>query len=112
MDAQAVAVRLFAAGDDVPAPGFDGVVDRFMIDGADTEGRFALVQHLFAPRALAAPMHRHHDEDEYTFVLTGRIGAILEGQEVMAEPGELLFKPRCQWHTFWTPATSPRNVSS
>ncbi len=89
MDAQAVAVRLFAAGDDVPARGFDGVVDRFMIDGADTEGRFALVQHLFAPRALAAPMHRHHDEDEYTFVLTGRIGAILEGQEVMAEPGDL-----------------------
>ena len=46
-------------------------------------------------------MHRHHDEDEYTYVLTGRIGAIIEGQEVVAEPGDLLFKPRGQWHTFW-----------
>ncbi|MDQ3714891.1 MAG: cupin domain-containing protein [Actinomycetota bacterium] len=107
MDAQAVAVRLIAAGDDLPSPGFEGVVDRFMIDGADTEGRFALVQHLFAPRALAAPMHRHHNEDEYTFVLTGRIGAILEGQEVVAEPGDLLFKPRGQWHTFWNAGDEP-----
>ena len=38
---------------------------------------------------LGRTEHRHHDEDEYTFVLTGRIGAILEGQEVMAEPGDL-----------------------
>jgi uncharacterized cupin superfamily protein len=72
-----------------------------MIDGADTDGRFALVQHLFAPRALAAPMHRHNREDEYTFVLTGRIGAVIEGAETVADPGDLLFKPRGQWHTFW-----------
>jgi quercetin dioxygenase-like cupin family protein len=51
-----------------------GVRDRFMIDWQDADGRFALVQHLFAPKALAAPMHRHHLEDEYTYVLAGRIG--------------------------------------
>ena len=107
MDAQTPAVRVLAAGDDLPEPGFEGVVDRFMIDGADTEGRFSLVQHLFAPKALAAPMHRHHDEDEYTFVLTGRIGAILEGREVVAGPGDLLFKPRGQWHTFWNTGDEP-----
>lgn len=79
----------------------DGVRDRFMIDGRDTGGRFALVQHLFAPRALAAPMHRHHLEDEYTYVVSGRIGAVLGDQEVDAGPGDLVFKPRGQWHTFW-----------
>lgn len=87
-----------------------GVRDRFMIDGKDTGGRFALVQHLFEPRALAAPMHRHRDEDEYTYVLTGRIGAVLEGQEVVAEPGDLLFKPRDQWHTFWNAGDEPATV--
>jgi len=56
---------------------------------------------------LAAPMHRHHDEDEYTFVLTGQIGAILEGHEVVARPGDLLFKPRGQWHTFWNAGEQP-----
>ena len=90
------------------APG--GPQDRFMIDGKDTQGRFALVQHLFPPRALAAPMHLHRREDEYTYVLNGRIGAILGGDELFAEPGDLIFKPREQWHTFWNAGDEPAAV--
>lgn len=101
-----LSVRVLPAGEgDTSSLG--GVRDRFMIDGADTGGRFALVEHLFGPRALAAPMHRHHDEDEYTFVLTGRIGAVIEGREVEADAGDLLFKPRGQWHTFWNAGDEP-----
>ena len=33
-------------------------------------------------RALAAPLHRHSREDEYSYVLEGRIGALL-GDEVV-----------------------------
>ena len=102
----ALSVRVLPAGEgDMSSLG--GVRDRFMIDGADTGGRFALVEHLFEPRALAAPMHRHHDEDEYTYVLTGRIGAVIEGHEVEAGVGDLLFKPRGQWHTFWNAGDEP-----
>lgn len=107
MNQSDLSVRVLAAADGQPEPGTSGVQDRFMVDGADSGGRFALVQHLFAPNALAAPMHRHHDEDEFTYVLTGRIGAILEGTEVVAEPGDLLFKPRGQWHTFWNAGEEP-----
>ncbi len=81
-----------------------------MIDGRDTDQRFSVVQHLFDPHSLAAPMHRHHLEDEYTYVLSGRIGAVLEGQEVEANPGDLLFKPRGQWHTFWNGYDEPASV--
>ncbi|GAC1611586.1 MAG: hypothetical protein NVS3B26_25940 [Mycobacteriales bacterium] len=85
-----------------------GVVrNRFMIDGADTGGRFALVEHLLDSRAMAAAMHRHRNEDEYTYVLTGRISAVLEGREVEAGAGDLLFKPRGQWHTFWNAGDEP-----
>lgn len=87
-----------------------GVRDRFMIDGKDSGGRFALVQHLFAPRALAAPMHRHHLEDEYTYVLSGRIGAVLGEEEVFGDPGDLIFKPMNQWHTFWNASDEPASV--
>ena len=100
-------VRLLAAGDDAAESVLGGVRNRFMIDGADTGGGFALVEHSFAPKALAAPMHRHRDEDEFTYVLTGRIGAVIEGQEVVAEPGDVLFKPRGQWHTFWNAGDEP-----
>ena len=108
MTDQTISVRLLAAGDEAADESeLGGVRDRCMIDGADTDGRFALVQHLFAPKALAAPMHRHRNEDEFTYVLNGRIGAVIEGHEVVAEAGDLLFKPRGQWHTFWNAGDEP-----
>jgi len=104
------AARILRAGEGEVLGNPDGVRDRFMIDGSTPEGRFALVQHLFAPRALAAPMHRHHREDEYTYVLSGSIGASLGGQEFVAGPGDLIFKPRDQWHTFWNAGDDPATV--
>lgn len=106
MSENTIEVRLLPAGAGETSR-LGGVADRFMLDGSDTDGRFALVEHLFDARALAAPMHRHHDEDEWSYVLTGRIGAIIEGVEVEAGPGDLLFKPRGQWHTFWNAGDEP-----
>lgn len=81
-----------------------------MIDGTDTGGRFSLVEHTLGPGVLAAPMHRHAREDEFTFVLEGRVGAVLGSDEVVAESGELLFKPRGQWHTFWNAGDVPARM--
>ncbi|MGY1805061.1 cupin domain-containing protein [Blastococcus sp. SYSU D00922] len=103
-------VRILRAGDGEALGDPAGVRDRFMVDGEDAGGRFALVQHLFPPRALAAPVHRHHLEDEFTYVVDGRIGAVLGEVEVVAEPGDLLFKPRDQWHTFWNAGNQPAAV--
>jgi hypothetical protein len=60
-----------------------GLGIRFMIPGADSDGGFSLVEHPLEPRTLAAPLHRHSREDEYSFVLSGRIGALL-GDEVVS----------------------------
>src|ERR671924_1208072 len=82
--------------------GFLGSIGvRFMIDGFDAGERFSLVEHPMSPRALAAPLHLHTREDEYSFVLEGRMGALLGDEVVEAGPGGLVFKPRNQWHTFW-----------
>ncbi len=78
-----------------------GLGIRFMVPGADSEGGFALVEHPLKPRALGAPMHRHSREDEYSYVLRGRVGACLGGSVVYGEPGDLIYKPRGEWHTFW-----------
>jgi len=83
---------------------------RFMIDGADAEGRFSLVEHPMPPRALAAPLHRHSREDEYSFVLEGRMGAQLGEEIVYAQAGALVFKPRGQWHTFWNAGDVPCRI--
>jgi mannose-6-phosphate isomerase-like protein (cupin superfamily) len=74
---------------------------RFMIWGAETGGNFSLVEHPIPPRTLVAPLHLHTREDEYSYILEGRMGAQLGDDVVYAEPGDLVFKPRNQWHTFW-----------
>ena len=83
---------------------------RFLIDGAEASDRFAFLEHPMSPRALAAPLHRHSREDEYSFVLEGRMGALLGDDVVEAGPGELVFKPRNQWHTFWNAGDEPCRI--
>src|SRR5712691_7316798 len=91
--------------------GFLGSIGvRFMIDGEETGDRFSLVEHPMSPRALAAPLHRHTREDEYSFVLEGRVGALLGDEVLVAGPGDLVFKPRNQWHTFWNAGDEPARI--
>jgi mannose-6-phosphate isomerase-like protein (cupin superfamily) len=91
--------------------GFLGSIGvRFMIGGEEAGGGFALVEHPMSARALAAPLHRHAREDEYSYVLEGSMGALLGDEELIAGPGDLVFKPRRQWHTFWNPGDEPARI--
>ena len=83
---------------------------RFMIGGDDSGGGFSLVEHPMPPRGLAAPMHRHSREDEYSYVLEGRVCAQLGHEVVFGEVGDLIFKPRDQWHTFWNAGDEPARI--
>jgi mannose-6-phosphate isomerase-like protein (cupin superfamily) len=91
--------------------GFLGTIGvRFMIDGPSSGQRFSLVEHPMSSRALAAPLHRHSREDEYSYVLEGRMGALLGEEVVEAGPGDLVHKPREQWHTFWNAGEEPCRI--
>jgi mannose-6-phosphate isomerase-like protein (cupin superfamily) len=83
---------------------------RFMINGDMADERFSLVEHPMGPRALAAPLHRHNREDEYSYVISGRMGALLGDEVLEAGPGDLVFKPRGEWHTFWNAGDEPCRI--
>jgi mannose-6-phosphate isomerase-like protein (cupin superfamily) len=83
---------------------------RYLIRSERTEGRFALLEHEIPPRALAAPMHVHEREDEYSFVLEGRVGVQVGDEVGEAGPGELVFKPRGVPHAFWNPGDRPARL--
>ena len=68
---------------------FGGLSVRWKVDGNQTGGRFSVVHHPIAPHALAAPLHYHHNEDELSYVLTGRLGALLGDDVVTAERGDV-----------------------
>ena len=114
---QAARARLDGSyGPRIVGPADDRFVDlgslgiRFMVRGEESGGGFSLVEHPIPPRTLAAPLHRHAREDEYSYVLEGRMGAQLGDDVVFAGPGELVFKPRGQWHTFWNAGDAPCRI--
>jgi mannose-6-phosphate isomerase-like protein (cupin superfamily) len=83
---------------------------RFLVRGEASGGGFSLVEHPLPPRTLAAPLHRHTREDEFSYVVEGRMGAQLGNEVVVAEAGALVFKPRGEWHTFWNAGDGPCRV--
>jgi mannose-6-phosphate isomerase-like protein (cupin superfamily) len=83
---------------------------RFLVWSEESGGGFSLVEHPIPPRSLCAPLHRHDGVDEYSFVLEGRMGAILGDEVIYAEAGDLAFKPRDQWHTFWNAGDEPCRI--
>jgi mannose-6-phosphate isomerase-like protein (cupin superfamily) len=89
---------------------FPRLLTRYLIRGDRTDGRFALLEHEIPPRALAAPMHLHEREDEYSFVLEGRVGVQVGDEVGEAGPGELVFKPRGVPHAFWNPGDQPARL--
>ncbi|HZO78833.1 MAG TPA: cupin domain-containing protein [Solirubrobacteraceae bacterium] len=83
---------------------------RFMIGGDEAGERFSLVEHPMPALTLAAPLHRHTHEDEYSYVLEGKMGALLGDEVLLGQPGDLIFKPRGQWHTFWNAGEQPARI--
>ena len=83
---------------------------RFMVWSEQSGGGFSLVELPIPPRTLVAPLHRHSNEDEYSYVLEGRMGAQLGDEVVHAQKGDFVFKPREQWHTFWNAGEEPLRI--
>jgi quercetin dioxygenase-like cupin family protein len=93
-----------------PSVSLGGLGVRFMLGGAETGGGFSLVEHPIASRALAAPLHTHSREDEYSFVLAGRVGVQLGKEEMVAGPGDLVCKPCGVPHAFWNAGDEPARL--
>jgi mannose-6-phosphate isomerase-like protein (cupin superfamily) len=81
-----------------------------MIDGQRTGGAFSLVEHPLPARALGAPLHTHRNEDEYSYVLEGRVGVQLGPDVLEVGPGDLLGKPRDVEHAFWNAGDEPARL--
>ncbi|WP_080505212.1 cupin domain-containing protein [Halorubrum aethiopicum] len=69
----------------------------------DGDNDVAVVEHTLPPEKLAAPLHRHNNEDEISYILQGRMGVQEEDEVSIVEAGEAAVKERGVWHTFWNP---------
>jgi len=79
------------------------------IPGTATNGVISIVEHPVAPRILRPP-HVHQDNDEWSYILEGRIGFRIDDDEFIAETGSYILKPRRIPHTFWNPDDQPARI--
>jgi quercetin dioxygenase-like cupin family protein len=86
-----------------------GVGVDFKIDGDDTQGRLAVVEHPFAVGALVRP-HVHTREDEISIVLEGEIGFRSQDEEVVLRAGGYIVKPRGEVHAMWNAGATPARM--
>ena len=82
----------------------------FKLFSSDTGGNFAVVEHPIARGTLAAPPHRHQNEDEASYVLEGTVTVEIGDRVIRAPAGTLVFKPRGIFHTFWNETEEPARI--
>jgi mannose-6-phosphate isomerase-like protein (cupin superfamily) len=66
---------------------------------ADTHGAAAIFHQIVPPRS-GPPLHRHSYEDEWFFVLNGKITTEIDGERNVLCVGGSAFAPRGTAHTF------------
>ena len=78
---------------------FFGGLTTIKTDGTDTGGRVMVTEQL-APHGSGSPLHVHHHEDEWFYVLEGELTIWVAGETVVAGAGSFVFGPRDVPHTF------------
>jgi quercetin dioxygenase-like cupin family protein len=72
-----------------------------------TNGAVSVIEHL-GRRGAGSPMHVHHNEDEWWYVLDGELTIWVAGQIIEAPTGSFVFGPRHVPHTFMVSSDEAR----
>ncbi len=68
--------------------------------GADGTGGRVAVTESVAPRGSGSPLHVHHREDEWFYVIEGELTFWVGGETIVAPAGSFVYGPREVPHTF------------
>ena len=78
---------------------FLGGLTLIKASGESTAGRVAVTEN-WAPRGYGSPLHVHHNEDEWFYVLSGELTFWIDGEVIDAPRGTFVYGPRDLPHTF------------
>ena len=89
---------------------WDGPIDTTVIVPTEaTLGALSITEMAVSPGYMVPP-HVHRDTDEWSYVLTGRIGVRVGDEEFAAGAGSWILKPRGLMHTFWNAGPDPARI--
>ena len=98
MAATSVAPIALAQGEGETFWAFSGLTT-IKASGQTTGGRIAIIEQL-ARQGAGSPLHVHHREDEWFYVLEGELTFWVGGKVIVAPAGSFVFGPRDIPHTF------------
>jgi quercetin dioxygenase-like cupin family protein len=78
---------------------FMGTLATIKASTEGTGGRVAVIEHT-GPQNSGSPLHVHHREDEWFYVLEGELTIWVDGQVIRAPAGSFVFGPKDVPHTF------------
>jgi quercetin dioxygenase-like cupin family protein len=78
---------------------FLGGLTTIKASGETTAGRVAVTEN-WAQRGYGSPLHVHHREDEWFYVLSGELTFWIDGETTIAREGSFVYGPRDVPHTF------------
>jgi len=73
----------------------------------DEESAYELSEWDLEPGAGGPPVHVHHHHDEGFYVMSGRVGFVLDGVTIFAKPGAHVLAPKGHAHSFWNAGRGP-----
>ena len=73
----------------------------FLETSADTNGEYVLVEVTVQPNGFVAAAHVHPYQSERFEIESGTVGFKLDGEEIVAGPGETVVVPAGSSHKFW-----------
>lgn len=85
----------------------DGEHVRFLENLGTRRMAPGVVEHDLPARKLGAPTHTHANEDEWSYILSGRLTARIGDETLEAGPGQLVRKPRGIPHAMWNAGDEP-----
>ncbi len=72
---------------------------RILADGASS-GNTCFIFEDTTPPGAGPPLHVHHRDDEYFYILQGRAKFVIDGRELTLGPGAFVHAPKHTSHTF------------
>jgi mannose-6-phosphate isomerase-like protein (cupin superfamily) len=92
--------------DDGEALWFMGALATVKASAEQTGGRVSVIHHL-APAGSGSPLHVHHRENEWFYILGGELTIWVGGEEIRAPAGSFVFGPQGSPHTFMVSSAGP-----
>lgn len=68
---------------------------------------YSLIEWIAPPAVPGPPLHVHRVTDEGFYVVEGAVGFQVGDETIEGSPGEFVFIPRGQKHTFWNQGPTP-----